>query len=41
MTYGMTNDVRIGGMAGFKIEPFETVLVKELIPYIDANFRPL
>jgi enterochelin esterase-like enzyme len=41
MTYGMTNDVRIGGMAGFKIEPFETVLVKELIPYIDANFRTL
>ena len=36
MTYGMTNDVRIGGLGGFKIEPFETVLVDELIPYVDA-----
>jgi enterochelin esterase-like enzyme len=41
MTYGMTNDVRIGGMANFKIDPFQTVLVDELIPYIDANFRTL
>lgn len=41
MTYGMTNDVRPGGMADFKIEPFETVLVKELVPYIDAHFRTL
>jgi enterochelin esterase-like enzyme len=41
MTYGMTNDVRIGGLAGFNIAPFETVLVDELIPYIDANFRTL
>ncbi len=39
MTYGMTNDVKMGGMASFKIEPFQTVLVDELIPYIDANFR--
>jgi enterochelin esterase-like enzyme len=41
MTYGMTNDVRIGGMASFSIDPFETVLIKELIPYVDANFRTL
>jgi enterochelin esterase-like enzyme len=41
MTYGMTNDVRIGGLASFDIKPFETVLVEELIPYIDANFRTL
>ncbi|MDR2928074.1 MAG: esterase [Cytophagaceae bacterium] len=41
MTYGMTNEVRMGGMSSFKIEPFETVLIKELIPYIDANFRTL
>ena len=41
MTYGMTNDVRIGGMANFKIGPFQTVLVDELIPYVDANFRTL
>lgn len=41
MTYGMTNEIRFGGMREFKIEPFETVLVKELIPYIDAHFRTL
>jgi predicted esterase len=41
MTYGMTNDVRMGGMASFKIEPFQTVLIDELIPYVDANFRTL
>jgi enterochelin esterase-like enzyme len=39
MTYGMTNDVRIGGLASFDIGPFQTVLLDELIPYIDANFR--
>jgi enterochelin esterase-like enzyme len=41
MTYGMTNEVRFGRMQEFKIEPFETVLVKELVPYIDAHFRTL
>jgi enterochelin esterase-like enzyme len=41
MTYGMTNNVRIGGLESFNIEPFETVLLKELIPYVDANFRTL
>ena len=41
MTYGMTNDVRIGGLATFKIDPFQTVRGKELIPYIDGNFRTL
>lgn len=41
MTYGMTNDVKMGGMANFKIEPFQTVLIDELIPYVDANFRTL
>jgi enterochelin esterase-like enzyme len=41
MTYGMTNDVKIGGLASFKIDPFQTVLVDELIPYIDAHFRTL
>jgi enterochelin esterase-like enzyme len=39
MTYGMTNDVKFGGIRSFKIEPFQTVLIDELIPYIDANFR--
>jgi enterochelin esterase-like enzyme len=41
MTYGMTNDVQIGGLASFDIDPFRTVLVDELIPYVDANFRTL
>ena len=41
MTYGMTNEVKWGGMASFKIEPFQTVLVDELIPYIDAKFRTI
>lgn len=41
MTYGMTNDTPIGGLASFDIEPFETVLLDELIPYVDANFRTL
>ena len=41
MTYGMTNDAKIGGLGSFNIAPFQTVLVDELIPYIDANFRTL
>ena len=41
MTYGMTNEIRFGGLRNFSIEPFETVLVDELIPYIDAHFRTL
>lgn len=41
MTYGMTNDVKFGGLASFKIDPFQTLLVGELIPYIDSNFRTL
>ncbi len=41
MTYGMTNDVRPGGIGNFDISHFESVLVKELIPYIDSNFRTL
>ena len=39
MTYGMTNDTRIGGLGGFNFKNFETVLVDELVPYIDANFK--
>jgi len=40
-TYGMTNDVKFGSLATFDIKPFQTVLVDELIPYVDANFRTL
>lgn len=41
MTYGMTNDTKFGRIGDFKIEHFQTVLIDELIPYIDANFRTL
>ncbi len=41
MTYGMTNEIKFGGLRNFDIKPFQTVLVDELIPYIDANFRTL
>jgi predicted alpha/beta superfamily hydrolase len=41
MTYGMTNEVKPGGLANFDIKPFQTVLLKELIPYVDGNFRTL
>jgi enterochelin esterase-like enzyme len=42
MTYGMTNDIKPGapgGMAAFDIKPFQTVLLNELVPYIDTHFR--
>jgi enterochelin esterase-like enzyme len=41
MTYGMTNDIKFGGLRNFDITPFQTVLVDELIPYVDANFQTL
>lgn len=39
MTYGMTNDVKLGGLRNFNVKDFETVLVDELVPFIDSNFR--
>jgi enterochelin esterase-like enzyme len=39
MTYGMTNEVRPGGLASFDIKPFQTVLLNELIPYVDGHYR--
>lgn len=44
MTYGMTNDIRPGspgGLRSFNIQPFQTVLLDELIPYVDKTFRTL
>jgi enterochelin esterase-like enzyme len=41
MTYGMTNEIRFGGLRNFNIEPFQTVLVDELIPYVDSHYRTL
>jgi enterochelin esterase-like enzyme len=41
MSYGMTNEIKFGGLRNFDIKPFQTVLVDELISYIDASFRTL
>ena len=41
MTYGMTNEIKWGGIKTFDITPFQTVLVDELIPYVDANFNTI
>ncbi|RDC62535.1 Endo-1,4-beta-xylanase/feruloyl esterase [Adhaeribacter pallidiroseus] len=44
MTYGMTNNIRPGtpgGLRNFDINPFQTVLLEELIPYVDTNFRTI
>lgn len=41
MTYGMTNEIRFGGLRNFDIGPFQTVLVDELMSYIDSHFRTL
>jgi enterochelin esterase-like enzyme len=38
MTYGMTNEIKFGGLRNFKIDSFQTVLTEELIPYIDSHF---
>lgn len=40
-TYGMTNDVKIGELAKFDVNHFQRVLVDELVPYVDAQFRTL
>jgi enterochelin esterase-like enzyme len=41
MTYGMTNEIKFGKLKEFDIKPFQTVLLDELIPYIDTHFRTL
>lgn len=41
MTYGMTNEIKFGGLRNFDIKPFQTVLLDELMPYVDAEFRTL
>ncbi|WP_407430675.1 alpha/beta hydrolase-fold protein [Arcticibacter sp.] len=43
MTYGMTNVIRprAGGLRSFDIKPFQTVLLDELMPYVDATFRTI
>ena len=39
MTYGMTNDVVFGRAGSFTAKEFETVLVDELVPYIDSHYK--
>ena len=41
MTYGMTNDVKFGTIGQFTAKEFETVLVDELVPYIDSHFMTI
>ena len=41
MTYGMTNEVKWGGLASFDFTKFERVLVDELVPYIDSHFKTI
>lgn len=41
MTYGMTNEIKWGGIRSFDITPFQTVLCDELIPYVDAHFTTI
>ena len=41
MTYGMTNEVRFGGLREFTAQDFEKVLVDELVPFIDSHFRTI
>ena len=41
MTYGMTNDVRIGELGRFNYNHFQTVLCDELVPYVDSHFRTI
>ena len=38
MAYGLTNDFKFGTIGQFTAKEFETLLIDELIPYIDANF---
>lgn len=41
MTYGMTNEVKFGGLASFDFTQFERVLVDDLVPYIDSHFKTI
>jgi GH35 family endo-1,4-beta-xylanase/enterochelin esterase-like enzyme len=41
MTYGMTNDVKFGTIGQFTAREFETVLVDELVPYVDQHFQTI
>ena len=38
MAYGLTNDFKFGNIGKFDAKEFETLLVDELVPFIDKNF---
>ena len=38
MAYGLTNNVRFGRIGEFTAKEFETMLIDELVPYIDSHF---
>ena len=38
MAYGLTNDVKFSTIGKFDAKEFETLLVDELVPFIDKNF---
>ncbi len=38
MAYGLTNDFKFGTISKFDAKEFETVLVDELVPFIDKNY---
>jgi GH35 family endo-1,4-beta-xylanase/enterochelin esterase-like enzyme len=38
MAYGLTNNVKFGTIGSFTAKEFETMLVDELVPFIDNNF---
>ena len=38
MAYGLTNNVKFGTIGQFTAKEFETLLIDELVPYIDSHF---
>ena len=38
MAYGLTNNVKFGTIGQFTAQEFETLLIDELVPYIDSHF---
>ena len=38
MAYGLTNNVKFGTIGQFTAKEFETLLINELVPYIDSHF---
>ena len=38
MAYGLTNNVKFGTIGSFTAKEFETMLIDELVPFIDKNF---